>query len=118
MVWHEYRPRTKYIYETRFVYFAHDGHPTRRVKVGMSVEPQHRIRTIRCQMLFAVPCTFDFAPVLEQTIHAELAHLRMPNRRTEGGTEWFHVDDRLATLIRTVRTTRRWPFDGTPVVVS
>ena len=105
-------------YTTRYVYFAHDGHPLERVKIGMSVSPTGRLKELRCTLLFAIPCTYQFAHVLERTLHQELADVRLPDRRTQGGTEWFRVDDRLSTLIRYVRSTNRWPFDGTKVVVS
>jgi hypothetical protein len=104
-------------YSTRYVYFAHDGQPTKLIKIGMSVTPTWRLKAIRCHMLFAVPCDYRFAHTLERTIHQEFADLRLPDRRTEGGSEWFRVDNRLSILIRTVRLTRRWPFDGTTVVL-
>lgn len=108
---------TRIRYDVRYVYFAHDGCPRERVKIGMSVHPFWRLKTLHCTLLFAVPCAYRFAPVLERTIHRELDYLRLPDRRFEGGTEWFRVDERLSTLIRTVRTSHRWPFDGTLVVI-
>ena len=102
---------------TRYVYFAHDGVPSRRVKIGISVDPPSRMRALDCDLLFAIPCEHDFAPILERTLHQELAERQIHGRGNRGGhTEWFSVDRRLSRLIQCVRLTRRWPWDGTEVI--
>lgn len=103
--------------KVRYVYFAHDGKPRERVKIGMSISPTWRLKELHCTLLFAVPCEYRFAHVLERALHAQLADIRLPDRGVQGGSEWFQVDERLSLLIRYCRTTRRWPFDGTKVVL-
>lgn len=101
---------------TRYVYFAHDGKPSKRVKIGLSRDVPGRMKALNCQLLFAVPCSYSFARQLEQTLHAEFAPNRVELHR-EGGTEWFLTDARLDALIRYVRTTRTWPWDYSEVML-
>lgn len=102
----------------RYVYFAHDGAPSERVKIGISINPRWRVKTLHCHLLFAIPCEYRFARELEQTIHAELVHLRAEDRGwREGWTEWFTVDERLSSLIQRVRRTGLWPWDYTEVIL-
>lgn len=101
-----------------YVYFAHDGVPGRRVKIGISVAPEARMRQLRCELLFAIPCECTFARKLEQALHQEFADRRIPGRRRgEGHTEWFATDRRLSDLISHVRMTRTWPWTRTEVVM-
>lgn len=93
---------------TRYVYFAHDGEPDKRVKIGVSLDPRWRLPEIHCHLIFAVPCNYGYALKLERKLHDRFAALRLPRRPGNGGTEWFSVDNELQTLIDHVLETGVW----------
>ena len=104
--------------EIVYVYFAHDGSPTERVKIGLSTDPRKRMKAIKCELLFAVACGDVSATRLERALHAEFGASQVLNHdRPNGYSEWFFVTPRLQKLIAHVRLTQTWPFDGTRVLL-
>lgn len=116
---------------TRYVYFAQTGIGRREVKVGDVVkigiadDVRKRMRELRAELVFAVPCTYDFAWALEGTLHEEFAAQIVGGRgrwfladetTVVGGLEWFWVDERLRSLIDGCLKIGRWPWTGELIV--
>lgn len=98
--------------QSRYVYFAHDGTPTERVKIGISVNPRQRVSDLKCELLFAVEFSYKGARIVERAFHDGLAPYRLRCERDQGYTEWFEVSPALGGLIEHIRLTRTWPWDS------
>lgn len=117
---------------TRYVYFAQTGIGRRAprvgdvVKIGITDNLRSRMRVLRAELIFAVPCEYDFAEILERQLHAEFRDQLVAKERGEwyladettvvGGLEWFWVDERLHFLLTRVLESGRWPWTHERVV--
>ena len=107
---------------TRYVYFAdHDdgwisirddecGGREDDIKIGISIQLAYRLRELHAQLIFAVPCEYHFAAKLEAALHAQFGRWRVL------GTEWFHRNPELESLLAGVTSLGYWPWDRTPII--
>lgn len=78
--------------DTRYVYFAYKpparGKPVSYIKIGISKDPESRLKQLGLGMFFAIECEWDFAAVLGRALHKQLAASRVWIVRTKGTWPW------------------------------